>query len=60
MLAARSSPFADHPALAAAFALALQGGGPGLETQAKAAGLPSDAKALHVRALKAYPNNPAY
>ena len=60
MLAARSSPLADHPALAAAFALALQGGGPSMAQQAKAAGLPSDAKALHVRALQAYPYNPAY
>ena len=60
MLAARSSPLADHPALAAAFALALQGGGPSMAQQAKAAGLPSDAKDLHVRALQAYPYNPAY
>ncbi len=60
MLAARSSPLADHPALAAAFALALQGGGQSMAKQAEAAGLPSDAKALHVRALQAYPYNPAY
>jgi hypothetical protein len=60
MLAARSSPFAGHPVLAASYALALQGGGPGMAKQAKAAGLPSDAKALHVRALQAYPYNPAY
>jgi hypothetical protein len=60
MLTARSSPLADHPALAAAFALALQGGGQSMAQQARAAGLPSDAKALHVRALQAYPYNPAY
>jgi hypothetical protein len=60
MLAARSSPLADHPALAASFALALQGGGQSIAQQAKAAGLPSDAKPLHVRALQAYPYNPAY
>jgi hypothetical protein len=60
MAAARSSPLGDHPALAAAFALALQGGGQSMAEQARAAGLPTDAKALHVRALEAYPYNPAY
>jgi hypothetical protein len=59
MLTARSSPFAKHPALLASFALALQGGG-NMQRQAKEAGLPWDAKALHVRALMAYPYNPAY
>jgi hypothetical protein len=60
MLAAQSSPLADHPALGASFALALQGGGQGMAQQAKAVGLPSDAKALHVRALQAYPYVPTY
>jgi len=60
MLAARSSPLADHPALGAAFALALQSGGDGVRKQAQAAGVPSEAKPLHVRALQAYPYNPAY
>jgi hypothetical protein len=60
VLGARPSPLAEHPALGASFALALQSGGHSVAQQAKAAGLPSDAKALHVRALQAYPYNPAY
>lgn len=60
MVAARASPHADHPALGAAFALALLSGGEAMRKQAQAAGLPSDAKALHIRAVKAYPYNPAY
>jgi len=60
MLGARSSPYSDHPAVGASFALALQSGGDGVQKQAQAAGLPSDAKPLHVRALQAYPYNPAY
>jgi hypothetical protein len=60
MADARTSPHADHPALAASFALVLHGGGAALQKQAQAAGVPSDAKALHVRALQAYPYNPAY
>lgn len=60
MLGARSSPFAEHPALLASFALALQGGGGNVQRQAEKVGLPWEAKALHVRALKAYPYNPAY
>ena len=60
MLSARSSPLADHLVLGASFALALQSGGDSVRKQAQAAGLPSEAKPLHVRALQAYPYNPAY
>jgi hypothetical protein len=60
MIGARSSPHADHPVLAASFALALQSGGVAMHKQAEAAGVPSDAKPLHVRAVQAYPYNPAY
>ena len=60
MVAARSSPHADHPVLGAAFALALHSGGDGMRKQAQAAGVPSEARALHLRALQAYPYNPAY
>jgi hypothetical protein len=60
MAAARSSPHADHPALAASFALALHVGGPAMRKQAEATGVPGDALPLHVRALQAYPYNPAY
>jgi hypothetical protein len=59
MVSARSSPHADHPALGAAFALALHAG-PVLRKQAEVAGLPADPVPLHVRALQAYPYNPAY
>ncbi|MBO0766615.1 MAG: hypothetical protein J2P50_18765 [Hyphomicrobiaceae bacterium] len=60
MLAARASHNGDHPVLGASFALALQGGGVEMHKQAEAAGVPTDPKALHVRALQAYPYNPAY
>jgi hypothetical protein len=60
MVAARSSPLAEHPALLASFALALQSGGGKMQQQAEKAGLPRDAKALHVLAIKAYSYNPAY
>jgi hypothetical protein len=60
MVAARSSPLGEHPVLLASFALALQSGGGNMQKQAEKAGLPRDAKALHVRALEAYPYNPAY
>ena len=36
MVAARSSPLADHPVLAASFALALQASGPAMRKQAEA------------------------
>lgn len=60
MFGARSSPFGDHPALGASFALALQSGGDAVRKQAQVAGLPSEAKPLHLRALNAYPYNPTY
>jgi hypothetical protein len=60
MVAARSSPHADHPVLGAAFALALHSGGDGMRKQAQAAGVPSEARALQVRVIQAYPYNPAY
>jgi hypothetical protein len=60
MVAARTSPHADHPALAASFALVLHGGGPAMRKQAQAAGVPVEAVPLHVKALQAYPYNPAY
>jgi hypothetical protein len=60
MVGARSSPHAGHPVLVASFALALQSGGVAMHKQAEAAGVPSDAKQLHVRSLQAYPYNPAY
>jgi hypothetical protein len=60
MAAARSSPHADHPALAATFALALHAGGPAMQKQAVAAGVPGEAVPLHVKALQAYPYSPAY
>jgi len=60
MVAARATPHGDNPVLGASFALALQSGGAEMRTQAEAARVPIDPKALQVRALQAYPYNPAY
>jgi hypothetical protein len=60
MAAANGSPLAEHPALLASFALALEKGGAQTAQAARAAGLPSDPSALKRRALKAQPYNPLY
>lgn len=60
MADAATSPNAHHPALGAAFALALDNGGPPVLEAAKKAGAPADPMLLHNAAIKAYPYVPAY
>lgn len=60
MQRAQASPQRDHPALGAAFALALVRFDEAALAQARAANLPLDIVALQNRALLALPYNPAY
>lgn len=60
MTRAQSSPLRDHPALGAAYALALPRFNDAERRQATAANLPLDMATLQNRALLAYPYNPAY
>jgi hypothetical protein len=59
-LATRSRSNGDHPALKAAFALALMRYPPPFQEKAKQLGLPTDPGELIRAALSAYPYNPAY
>jgi hypothetical protein len=60
MQRAQTSPLRDHPTLAASFALALLKFDDAATAQARAANLPTDARALQARALMYLPYNPAY
>ncbi|MEZ5955797.1 MAG: hypothetical protein R3C27_01095 [Hyphomonadaceae bacterium] len=60
MQRAQTSPLRDHPALGAAFALAILRFDQTAMEQARAANLPLDVAALQNRALLALPYNPGY
>lgn len=60
MRRAQRSPLRDHPALGAAFALAILRFDANTRAQAESADLPMDVAALQNRALLAFPYNPAY
>lgn len=60
MTRAQNSQFRDHPALGAAFALAILKFDANAIEQARAANLPLDIAALQNRALAAFPYNPGY
>ncbi|WP_395646425.1 hypothetical protein [Terricaulis sp.] len=60
MQRAQVSPLRDHPALGAAYALAMLKFNRQQLEQARAAGLPTDGAALQNRALLAFPYNPGY
>jgi hypothetical protein len=60
MQRAQTSSLKDHPALAASFALALMRFDDDAMKRVREAGLPTDIAALQVRAIRAFPYNPAY
>lgn len=60
MKAVATTPYKDHPALNASYALALMKFDKAAIKKARAAGLPGDPNALQISALRAYPYNAAY
>ncbi|MGE0044454.1 MAG: hypothetical protein AB7T08_01725 [Hyphomonadaceae bacterium] len=60
MAEVRQTPFRDHPAILASFALALAAGGGELQQQAQAAGVPHEPIPLQVTALRVMPYAPSY